>query len=183
MKNRYLSNFSNVGVKWLKVKHKIILSNLLPVTVNLFCAVYFLGRYSKETIHVGNQRVLLFCANWFSFRSLSYLCFFLFSLLNHSGRLCYKAQVIHSLDIIMSACLITNEKDQLQAASHLIGTNQLPLPDNVGRYCYSVKSINLCFTMNLSLLKVDVKKGQSIFQDTPSSTFSPPPRNEYMSEF
>ena len=34
----------------------------------------------------------------------------------------------------MSACLITDEADQLQAAAHLIGTNQLPLPDNVSSW-------------------------------------------------
>ena len=34
----------------------------------------------------------------------------------------------------MSACLISDEEDRLLAATHLVGTNQLPLPDNVGTH-------------------------------------------------
>ncbi len=70
-------------------------------------------------------------SDWMQFLDWLWLNSIISSLLNHFGKGCYKVTVIHSLQAVMSACLLTDEKGKLQAAAHLIGTNQLPLPAHV----------------------------------------------------
>ena len=52
-------------------------------------------------------------------------------LLNYCGQTCYSVTLIHSVQALMSAAMVTNEANQLQAAAHLVGTDQLPMPESV----------------------------------------------------
>ncbi len=52
-----------------------------------------------------------------------------FSLVNQYGNTCYTATIIHSQQAIMSAILVANALNQLQACAHIVGTNQLPVPE------------------------------------------------------
>ncbi len=53
------------------------------------------------------------------------------SLKNHYGNTCYNVVVLHSKEAILSAVNISNKNKKLQASAHLVGTNQLPLPEDV----------------------------------------------------
>ena len=58
-----------------------------------------------------------------------------FSLVNQYGNTCYNATIIHSQQAVMSAVLVANALNQLQAVAHLVGTNQLPVPELVSFVC------------------------------------------------
>ena len=53
------------------------------------------------------------------------------SLLNYCGQTSYNVTLIHSAQARMSAAMVTNGANQLQAVAHLIGTDQLPIPESV----------------------------------------------------
>lgn len=64
----------------------------------------------------------------------------LYRILNHTGDKIYLARVLHSIDALMSGIQIrTNEN--IQAVAHIIGSNQLPLPDQLS-------SVNLAVTLD-----------------------------------
>ena len=52
-------------------------------------------------------------------------------LLNYCGQTSYNVTLIHSAQARMSAAMVTNGANQLQAVAHLIGTDQLPIPESV----------------------------------------------------
>ena len=60
------------------------------------------------------------------------------SIVNHYGNKAYKVTVLHSQEAVMSAVMVTNNDNQLQAAAHLIGTNQLPLPHRVWDFTFMI---------------------------------------------
>ena len=57
-------------------------------------------------------------------------------LLNYCGQTCYNVTLIHSSQARMSAAMVTNGSNQLQAVAHLIGTEQLPIPESVSIECH-----------------------------------------------
>ena len=57
------------------------------------------------------------------------------SLVNQYGNACYTATIIHSQQAVMSSVLVANALNQLQAVAHVIGTNQLPVPELVSNVC------------------------------------------------
>ena len=56
-----------------------------------------------------------------------------FSLLNHTKRVVFTVRIIHSLPLMMSAVHVFF-KDKMAAVGHLVGADQLPLPQLVSHF-------------------------------------------------
>ena len=71
---------------------------------------------------------------------LTYFFFFFFSLLNHTKKVVFTVRIIHSLPLMMSTVHVFF-KDKMAAVGHLVGADQLPLPQLVSQTSVSI----LCY--------------------------------------
>ena len=64
--------------------------------------------------------------------------FFYFRFVNHTGEVTFTCRFIHSLPLLMSAVQVFYH-DRMAAVAHLVGSDQLPLPEQVYKWYRSLK--------------------------------------------